>query len=416
MYLRDIQVGWFLGTRIIKRASIWTTLLIIAVMTLTFLNLVVVSGILIGLIEGSSIAYRKQYSADIVISNFVSKDYILETPRLLNILNGFPEVLEYTPRYIQGAKIQANYKNLTKPGDIPNEIGTSLIGINPEIEDDVTGLGDRIIAGEYLDNDDTDSILLGNYLTRTYSQGLPPSLNLLDNVEIGSKVRVEVNGQMKEFKVKGILKSKVELVSSRAFIVDREFRRFTGRDDYNLNEIAVRLKDGNDPYVIKNAINRSGVDKLALVQTWKETQGTFFDQISDTFGMLGNVISSIGLAVAFITVFIVIFINAITRRKYIGILKGIGITGVSIQIAYIVQSLFYAICGSVFGLFLLYGVIKPFIDRNPINFPFSDGILVATLDGTFIRIIIILIATLIAGYIPARIVIRQNTLDSILGR
>ena len=47
---------------------------------------------------------------------------------------------------------------------------------------------------------------------------------------------------------------------------------------------------------------------------------------------------------------------------------------------------------------------------------FSDGILVATAGGTGIRVAVLLIATLIAGYIPARIVVKQNTLDAILGR
>jgi hypothetical protein len=53
---------------------------------------------------------------------------------------------------------------------------------------------------------------------------------------------------------------------------------------------------------------------------------------------------------------------------------------------------------------------------HPINFPFSDGILVATLSGTFIRAGVLMVATLIAGYIPAQIVIKQNTLSAILGR
>jgi ABC-type antimicrobial peptide transport system permease subunit len=84
--------------------------------------------------------------------------------------------------------------------------------------------------------------------------------------------------------------------------------------------------------------------------------------------------------------------------------------------AYIIQSLFYAILGTALGTILVFGVIKPYLDRNPINFPFSDGILVATVEGTVTRIVILFIATLIAGYIPARIVVKQNTLDAILGR
>jgi ABC-type antimicrobial peptide transport system permease subunit len=42
--------------------------------------------------------------------------------------------------------------------------------------------------------------------------------------------------------------------------------------------------------------------------------------------------------------------------------------------------------------------------------------LVATAFGTTLRIALLIVATMIAGYIPARMIVRKNTLDSILGR
>jgi hypothetical protein len=71
---------------------------------------------------------------------------------------------------------------------------------------------------------------------------------------------------------------------------------------------------------------------------------------------------------------------------------------------------------SAIGLALTFGFLKPYFDANPINFPFSDGILAATPEGAFTRVAILLIVTIIAGYIPATIIVRKNTLDSILGR
>ena len=50
--MRSLRIGLLLGLRQIQLASIWTTSLIIFVMMLTFLNLIAVSGILVGLIEG----------------------------------------------------------------------------------------------------------------------------------------------------------------------------------------------------------------------------------------------------------------------------------------------------------------------------------------------------------------------------
>ena len=70
----------------------------------------------------------------------------------------------------------------------------------------------------------------------------------------------------------------------------------------------------------------------------------------------------------------------------------------------------------ILALSFLFGIIKPYIDKNPIDFPFSDGILVATWEGTLIRVLILLVVSFVAGYLPAKIIIRKNTLDAILGR
>jgi hypothetical protein len=75
-FSRNISVGWFLAKRELMRANKWTTALIVAVMTLTFLNLVVVSGILIGLIQGSEDAQKKYAIGDIIISPFLNRNLL----------------------------------------------------------------------------------------------------------------------------------------------------------------------------------------------------------------------------------------------------------------------------------------------------------------------------------------------------
>jgi ABC-type antimicrobial peptide transport system permease subunit len=183
-----------------------------------------------------------------------------------------------------------------------------------------------------------------------------------------------------------------------------------------VDEISIKLKPGTDPVVVRDILKQNGIDKVAKVQTYADAQPKFIKDMVDTFALLGNMLSSIGLVVASITIFIVIFINAITRRKFIGILKGIGISEQAIEVSYILQSFFYAFCGSVVGIAVLYGFLQPFFVAHPIDFPFSDGILVATFSGTMFRIGLLMVTTIIAGFIPARLVVRKNTLDSILGR
>jgi hypothetical protein len=66
-YFRFINVGSFLAKRQIRRGNIWITLLIIAIMTLTFLSLVVIPGILVGLTEGSFEQNREHLTGDLYL-------------------------------------------------------------------------------------------------------------------------------------------------------------------------------------------------------------------------------------------------------------------------------------------------------------------------------------------------------------
>ncbi len=412
----NARIGFFLAFRQIRRSSLWTTGLITFVMVLTFLNLVVVSGILVGLIQGSIDAQRVHYTSDVILSTPTEKSYIENSPGVIALVKSLPQVDILSARYRSGVTLEANYKTRTKESDKPNIAGTQLVGIDPIAENELTGISKFIIEGQYLTPTDYDQVLLGSLLLKKYLPFDIPGFTPLENVGPGSTIRLKVNGVEREVTVKGVLKSKVDQVGQSVYMVDSQVRSLIGRGDHNVVEIAIRLKPGADPIVVRDALIRSGVEKQAKVQTYVDAQPKFLKDIETTFALLGNMISSIGLVVASITIFIVIFINALTRRKFIGILKGIGISGEAIECSYIFQSFFYAVCGSLIGLAILYGFLQPFIARHPIDFPFSDGILVAPLGETFVRIGLLVLATIIAGYIPARMIVRKNTLDSILGR
>lgn len=414
--LLNTRIGFFLAVRQIWRASFWTTGLIIFVMTLTFLNLVVVTGILVGLIEGSVDAERRQYTSDLLISSHDNKNYIENSPGIIQFLKSLPQVTGVSPRYLAGGQLEANYQKRTKESEKANTAVSQIQGIDPAAENQLTGLSKYIISGQYLAPDDIDQVVLGSLLVKNYSPVETPGFTTLENVEPGSKILITVNDVEREVTVKGILKSKVNEIGQRAYLVDTQLRNMLGRQDYNAGEIAVSLKPGTDPAIIRDLMNKSGLGQYAKIRTYVDAQPKFLQDIKNTFALLGNVISSVGLAVASITIFIVIFINALTRRKFIGILKGIGIAGQAIVISYILQSLFYAFCGVLVGVAIVYFVLQPQIAAHPIDFPFSDGILVAPLGGTVIRACLLMIAALLAGYIPARMIVRKNTLDSILGR
>lgn len=420
MWKETIRVGFLLGVRQIRHASIWTTGLIIFIMMLTFLNLVAVSGILVGLIEGSVKAYSDQFTGDVFLSTLGGEKYIEKSTDVLATLDTISGIAAYSPRFTEGATIEANYRTRRDPQQLRDTVGTNLSGVDPVSEEAVTHISSHLIEGQWIAPDDTNYIVIGSMLLEQYSplgtRGDDMGFPTIKDVHIGSRVRVTANMATKEYIVKGIVKTKVDEISRRAFLPEKEFVRLAGRTNLNVNEISVRAVSLADAPKIKQALLDSGADHSAFVRLSREGLPTFLLDMIKTFDLLGNGISSLGLMVSSITVFIVIFVNAITRRKYIGILKGIGIRAGAIEFSYVIQSLLYAVVGSGLALLVIYGFLVPFFNANPINFPFSDGILVAPLSGTMVKLVILIVSTLIAGYIPAWMIIKKNTLDSILGR
>lgn len=414
--MRNFRIGLLLGFRQIQRANIWTTALIIFVMALTFINLIAVSGILVGLIAGSERALQEKSLGDIIITPLDNEESIIDTESFVRQLDQFPEIASYTVRYKTSGQIEANYKTRRDFSQDPNIVGGRLVGIDPIHEDAVTGLSKSVVEGEYLNPDEAGYLLLGALNIDRYTAGFADITGSLEEVYPGDDVRVTVNGNSQEFTIKGIVDTKVGEVSSGVFIPERELRRLGGQISRDAEEIAIRLVNENDGQAVKADLVSLDLDSQAKVRTFHEAIPKFIVDIKNTFNILGVFIGAIGIIVASITIFIIIFINAISRQRQIGILKGIGIERRVIEIAYVLQSAFYALIGSLIGIAITYGFLVGFFDRNPIDFPFSDGILVAEPLGTFYRFVILFVITLVAGFLPAWLIVKRNTLNSILGR
>lgn len=413
----NIRVGFYLAVRQIRRANKWATGLIIFVMLLTFLNLVVVTGLLVGIVAGISNQFRVQQTGDVLISALDTKDYVESSPDIIRFIESLPQVRVVSARYSAGGQIEANYLERSDSNQKANKTGVSVVGIDPAREQQFSGLAKYVQEGSYLNADDYDAILLGPQLVDRYSFGEQPGLTPLKNVYPGTRVRITINGNTREVVVKGILKVPANSpLAARVFMPANEVRQLMGRNDYAVNEIATLLQPGVDAAAFRDFIKRSGIGEKAKVRTFEDSIPNGVAEVQNTFGMIGNAIGSIGLVVAAITIFIVIFINAITRRKFIGILKGIGISGAAIEISYIFQSLLYAAIGSVVGVTIVYGFLVPYVSAHPIQLPISNAIIVAPLGGTLLRIALLVFTTVIAGYLPSRMIVRKNTLNSILGR
>ncbi len=415
-FQKDIFVGQFLAFRELKRNNPWSTALIIFVMSLTFLNMVLMGGILTGLADGMMTSFKTYYSSDILIKPATQYISISQSSMLNSVIKSLPSYQASSTRYTTPGILENENKIKIRPTEIGQRVNSTIVGINPKNEDAVTGISSKIILGEYLKEYDTDGIILGKSLLAEYSQGSSTEPRL-KGITIGSRLKLIIGNEDIDVFVRGIVDTGNSTVDGRAFMLESTMRPLINNHSLNASEIAVLLNSGSSreeakEYILKNF----SYDTDVIVDTAEETLPKAISDMKKTFSMLGNIVGVISLIVGAITIFIVIFVNAITRRKYIGIMKGIGISARSIEVSYVMQSLFYALSGIIFSSLIIIWFLAPWFDIHPLKFPVTEGKLAVTTSGLVIRGLILTLTAFISGYVPARMVTKQNTLDAILGR
>ena len=416
------RTAWFLALRYFCRFSKWTTGLIIFVLTLTFLNLVVVSGLLVGLIEGSVLSSKELYTGEIFITPTNQNKYIKKQNELFNILKNDERIKGYSERYITNARLYKDFNDslYKRGGETEVIVNATVTGINVKKEEKFFGLNKKITDGRWFLDGDTGVVVLGSRLTAKKDDTLFTDERVLGHVVPGDTIEIKFDGtntKPKKFKVIGIAQTKKIEYDYGLLIPEKELRRILG---YNVlfgpNNIGVRTKEGANLTDIIKTVKTLTDDSLINVRTSEESIGQYLGNIRKTFSLLGNVIGSISVIVVAVMLFIIIFISAITKKKQIGILKGIGISPLILKLSYMFLSLIYTFIGISIGLLIFYFLLKPYFEANPIDFPFSDGILFVTLYGIATKIILLFIMAIFAGFLPAHIIIKKNTLDSILER
>lgn len=410
-----VRTAFFIASKSIQRGSFIIKLVTIFILLLTLLNLTVVGGLLTGITKDVSARVEESLVGDVFVEPTEGYDYIQNPSDIFSILRGISDV-HYTSRLTSGASIEYEYKSADNQEDPPT-VSAEIAGIDPFLEAQVTNVGQRIIAGSFLD-DDWNSIVLGSSLVDGYgASSKDDNKSTLGHVSIGDKVRVRfTNNNLFEFTVVGIVNSKSSTVDQRAFVNQKVLRQLLSTEGNNYSEIAITTPD--------DIISASLIENLESiprgnrndVKSSDEAVPSAINDLKKAFGLIANLVGATGLLVGIITIFVIIFVNVTNRRKYLGILKAQGISGVTLILSYVFQILIYMLVSVVLGLIVLFVFLQPYFASNPISLPMAEGSLFLTQSYVTIRIVLLLITAVISTLIPAWFIIRQNTLDAILGR
>lgn len=290
----------------------------------------------------------------------------------------------------------------------------NVVGIDPQKEVAVTTVHDSLIAGSYLALGDTDRIMLGVEIAGG-AQADNKSFLTLGGVNVGDKVRLTYsNGVQRQYTVKGIFKARQGETNNLGFVTIKEMTSVLSStiSADSASQILIRTQPrSNDNQIITN-LKALGIN--GQVRSWLDYGGGVGGVVS-SFGVISSLIGGIGLIVAGVVMFIVIYINVAHRKRQIGILRAIGVNRNVVLISYLIQALLYAVIGVIFGGIILGYIIKPIFDAHPIELPIGLVSLSINMSTIWNGIIWLLVAAILAGSIPVLNITRESIIKAIWG-
>jgi putative ABC transport system permease protein len=250
---------------------------------------------------------------------------------ILAITGQIPEIKAVLPRIESFA--------LASTGD--NTIGALVIGIDPEVENSMTNLRDRITAGEYLEENDRAAVL---------AEGLAENLNLNvgDTLVMISQGYRGVNAAGK-YPVKGIVHfGSPELNKQMIYLPLKEAQWFYGAPDL-VTTLALKIDDQRDIIPALKALKA----KLNLedyeVMDWEELLPDLVE--ARAFDSVGNYIVYfiLYMIIAF-GIFGTVLMMAKEREFEFGVLIAIGMHRLALGASVWVEVIILGVLGALAGI------------------------------------------------------------------
>ncbi len=292
--------------------------------------------------------------------------------------------------------------------------GGKLVGIDPEIEKEVTDISEHLTEGTYLEKSSRmPPILVG--------QKMAEKLRL----KVGTKINVQLvdsNGDLstKGYRVSGIYRTvNTGFDELHLFANIEDLRTQMGVPQNSVHEIAIVLHNYKEAKNIKPAISKiaQGLD----VQTWKEISPEM-SLITDSMDQYMYIIVLVILLALCFGIINTMLMAVLERTKEIGMLMAVGMNRRKIFRMIIAESVMLTLSGGILGI--LAGVaISGFFHRHPIDLSFfSEGLEsygITTQVSTTITpeylvtiVVLVLITGMISAVYPARKALKLNPAEA----
>ncbi|MDO8579204.1 MAG: hypothetical protein Q7R50_08545 [Dehalococcoidales bacterium] len=402
--MNSLKVAILLGFTSVTRGNRSVIVLTVMILTLVGLNLLFVPSLLAGLVSGSNEKLITTYSSDIVVTSRNTTDPLISgVGNMLTEIDAIPGVAASTARNSLLSQTSFNGNRAT----------ATIYSIDPVLEQQVFDIDRYLIEGSYLTPGDTGQILLGVQIAGADMTKLEFYSRSLQNVHAGDSININFgNNTQKTFTVKGIFYAEFIQTDLQVFITEADFDSIMPAAKDHAAYIHVKTENNADLPEIVDKISQLGSD--LKIFTWSDYAG-IMRSMTDSFTAIKAILSTVNVLVAGFTVFILTYIDVTSRRKQIGIQRAIGITSISITIAYLMRAIFLALLGTILAAILFQYVVTPVEAQYPFHFPFGAVYLEAGPPELTSMAVTLIGVSLIAAFLPVRGVTRMRIMDAIWG-
>ena len=241
--------------------------------------------------------------------------------------------------------------------------GISVIGIDPNIEKNMSIVSDYMLIGN-LDNIEKDnSIIIGSLLAANIGAYVGDQINITT-----SDIKTSIIGSYPRsvnLEIVGIYELKTEIDQFLTFISHQTAQKL--KNINNDETISIRLKTTNlfDADLISQNVLNDFNNNSYSYSSWKNTHGTLFEAIQFEKLLISLMLFLI-VGVASILVLSTVVMTVKSKEREIGILLTLGASNKQIILIFFTQGLLVSLIGIFVGIIL--GFILIFNLNNFINF------------------------------------------------
>ena len=333
-----------------------------------------------------------------------SKYYIKNAIPIQQSILKNEHVLATTGRVI----VNAMMGSATKNG------GIKFLGVDPQEENAVTTLSEKLVEGKYFEGISRNPILISAKMAEAY------------RLKLRSKVVVTIQNMKGEiaaasFRVVGIYKSGNGMLDEmNAYARRSDIQQLIGLDEADLHEIAVLLDDHELAEPMATAIQTEYPE--LEVKPWLDlaTGMRYMVEAGNTFAM---VIVAIILIALLFSVINTMLMAVMERTREIGMLMAVGLNRRKVFLMIMLETLFLSLIGGPVGLLVAFSFIQHFgkygFDLGAMGETYGEfgfaAIIYTELDAsTYVNItIMVLMMAVLASIYPALKALKLNPSEAI---